>query len=238
MSTTTSPLRPPAPRKSPTASQSSPSRARSRPPPRPRPPRTAGPWRCRARAPRRPRRLLALGPQRGQLELQRHHLLAHRLELRLLARRGVARRPQVRGLEVGERVRAVRRGELAQQVLAHPGRLLEHDLRATGVARRRVEPSPNSRAAPWPDPVLGAEDLVDLAPKNSATTRALSVNAASTSRLTFSNSLRTNSASIAFCSRSSTRAPTSIASLDDAPTGFSPASIRRSRRTPQSPDRR
>ena len=66
--------------------------------------------------------------QPGQLELQRHHLLAHRLELLLRPRRRLARRPQVRGLEVGQRVRAVGGGELAQQVLAHPGGLLEHHL--------------------------------------------------------------------------------------------------------------
>ena len=63
------------------------------------------------------------------------------------------------------------------------------------------------------------------APKNSATTRALSVNAVSTSRETFSNSLRTNSASSPACSRSSTRAPTSIASATTR-TGSSPASSR------------
>ena len=54
------------------------------------------------------------------------------------------------------------------------------------------------------------------------------MNAVSTSRETFSNSLRTNSAPTAVCSRSSTRAPISIAS-ETTRAGFSPASIRRSR---------
>ena len=58
------------------------------------------------------------------------------------------------------------RGELPQQVLAHARGLLEHDLRAAGAARRRVEPSPNSRASSLARcPFSGAEDLVDLGPE-------------------------------------------------------------------------
>src|SRR3954447_21938376 len=88
------------------------------------------------------------------------------------------------------------------------------------------EPSPNSRCnsrarCPFSAPKTSST----LAPKNSATTRALSVNAVSTSRETFSNSLRTNSASIAACSRESTRAPISTAS-EITRTGSSPASVR------------
>ena len=77
-----------------------------------------------------------------------------------------------------------------------------------------VEPSPNRRCSSLARcPSSAPKTSSTLVPKNSATTRALSVNAVSTSRETFSNSLRTNSASTADCSRSSTRAPISIASI-------------------------
>ena len=77
--------------------------------------------------------------------------------------------------------------------------------------------APNSRSsslARWP--LSGANTSSTRLPRNSATVRALSVNAPSTSRETFSNSVRTKSALTSACSRESTRAPISIASTSTA----------------------
>ncbi len=87
-------------------------------------------------------------------------------------------------------------------------------------------PSPKSFSrsrASWP--VSGPKTSSTLVPKCSATVRALSVNWLSTSRDTRSNSVFTYSALAAACSRSSTRAPISIASRTVL-TGSSPACSR------------
>ena len=76
-----------------------------------------------------------------------------------------------------------------------------------------ADSAPNSRSsslASWP--FSGAKTSSTRLPRNSATARAFSVNAPSTSRETFSNSVRTKSALTSACSRDSTRAPISIAS--------------------------
>ena len=86
-----------------------------------------------------------------------------------------------------------------------------------------ADSAPNSRSsslARWP--FSGAKTSSTRLPRNSATVRAFSVNAPSTSRETFSNSVRTKSALTSACSRESTRAPISIAST----------STRRGRRRP------
>ena len=79
------------------------------------------------------------------------------------------------GLEVREWVVAVGGGELAQQVLAHLRRLVEHDLRAAGAGRRPVEPSPNRRCSSLARcPSSAPKTSSTLVPKNSATILALS----------------------------------------------------------------
>ena len=97
-----------------------------------------------------------------------------------------------------------------------------------------ADSAPNSRSsslARWP--FSGANTSSTRLPRNSATVRAFSVNAPSTSRETFSNSVRTKSALTSACSRESTRAPISIASTSTA-AGSAPASLRsRTRSTAQ-----
>ncbi len=76
-----------------------------------------------------------------------------------------------------------------------------------------ADSAPNSRSsslARWP--FSGPKTSSTCLPSTSATARAFSVNAPSTSRETFSNSVRTKSALTSACSRDSTRAPISIAS--------------------------
>ena len=85
--------------------------------------------------------------------------------------------------------------------------------RAAGAGRprrtpRRTAARASARAARSPAPKTSSTRL----PRNSATVRALSLNATSTSRDTFSNSVRTKSAFTSACSRASTRVPISIAS--------------------------
>jgi hypothetical protein len=97
-----------------------------------------------------------------QVQLQRDHLLAHRAQLLLLALGGVARRAQVRGLEVGQRVRPVGAGELAQQILAHARRLLgHHGLQPVLHGGGGLVPE-QTRELARQHPGLGPEHLVDL----------------------------------------------------------------------------
>ena len=89
-----------------------------------------------------------------------------------------------------------------------------------------ADSAPNSRSssfASWP--FSGAKTSSTRLPRNSATVRAFSVNAPSTSRETFSNSVRTKSALTSACSRERTRAPISIASTSSS-AGSAPASVR------------
>ena len=166
MSTTTSPLRPPAPRKSPTASQSSPwpraiaSTASATASSYGRP--LAVPRACLGRD---LERLLALGPQPGSSSLNATICSRIASSCASWRVRGVARGAQVRGLEVGQRVGAVGGGELPQQVLAHPRGLLEHDLPQLVLDRGGRPLAEQPLQLLGQVPVLGAEDLVDLGPE-------------------------------------------------------------------------
>ena len=89
-----------------------------------------------------------------------------------------------------------------------------------------ADSAPNSRSSSLARcPFSGPKTSSTRLPRNSATVRAFSVKAPSTSRETFSNSVRTKSALTSACSRDSTRAPISIASTSTS-AGSAPASER------------
>ena len=196
MSTTTSPLRPPAPRRSPDRVavvalaagdrvdrlghrllvRAALGRRARRARPRPRAPSPSRPAASAARASARP------------------SARASRAAAAPGASRTSRAAPQVRGLEVGQRVGPVGRGELACSRSSRMRADCSAITCRSWCCTAADDPSPNSAAAPsarrgrsparrprrpW------SEELRDH--------RALSVNAVSTSRETFSNSLRTNS---------------------------------------------
>ena len=70
--------------------------------------------------------LLALGLELDDLVLERRDLLVERLEVGVLLLGGAPHRGHRARLEVGQRVVRVGGGELLEQVLAHPRRLLGH----------------------------------------------------------------------------------------------------------------
>ena len=163
MSTTTSPLRPPPPRKSPTASQSSPcpraiaSTASATASSYGRP--LAVPRACSAATSEAFSR-----SDRSPASSSFSATICSRIASSCCsgARRRVPRRAQVRGLEVGQRIRPVGRRELAQQVLAHPRRLLGHHLLELVLDRGRRLLAEQPPQLLGQVPVLLAEDLVDL----------------------------------------------------------------------------
>ena len=163
MSTTTSPVLPDAPRWSPTASDTS-------------------PWRRAMRVDRVGDRLLEGAPLGGALLalsgdlLELALLVAEPLELlpelpQLLEQRtlggvgAVGRlgdRLERAGLEVGERVRAVGRRELAHHVLARAHERLGHELAHAVLDRGRATVAEELLEVARKVPVLGSEHLVDL----------------------------------------------------------------------------
>ena len=84
----------------------------------------------------------ALGLELDHLGLERRHLLVHRPQVLVLLLGGAPHRRHRPGLEVGQRVVLVGRGELLEQVRAHVRRGLGHDraqLVLDGDARLRPE---------------------------------------------------------------------------------------------------
>ena len=214
MSTTTSPVLPEAPGWSPTASATSPWRSASA---------SSASATASSKRPALGGAALALGADLLELVL----LVAQRLELLLeLARAAGAARARVACWRLAAWVIVSSAPALKSASGFDPS--AAENWRTRSSRERTSASATSSRTRFWTEaelpspksfsrsrasrPFSGPNTSSTLVPKCSATVRALSVNWRSTSRDTRSNSVFTYSALAAACSRSSTRAPISIAS--------------------------